>query len=618
MIKRILFILFAFAILLGIFLVVFPTRSFFPSFFEGASCNVLIIYDEPSRSNLHRDQSDAIALRQLLGHFNVEVDLVTTGDYQDGAAHRYSRIFYLGLKEGQTLPGYLVNDLARTNGRVWWINANLWMLTDRHDPPDLGFHVADRTDRYPTNSVTYKDRVLWKRDPATYRVVIDDSQRVRVWAAARGAEGLTPWVLQSDRFWYLASNPFSFAVEGSCYLAFCDLLHEFIGQAYETRHRAMVRIEDVHVMRDPDRLRAVADYLHSEGIPFGFTLIPVYRTSADSPTVYMSDRPEFVEAVHYMVRKGGIPVLHGYTHQRVGETAVDYEFWTTATGGPRPDDSRALVTRKIRSALQECFMNQIFPLVWTTPHYSASQLDYSVFRDFFTTVWERRQTVDLHGSDQFFPYVIRRDMHSQIILPETLGHLTADGDPAMRTPEALIEDAANTLVVRDGYATFFYHSFLPLDRLQRTVAGIRDLGYEFVGLTDFNNLVSTGEQVILSGTVEVRLALEEAYLREFTIDENGNITNETYSFQPVTGDVHRYITLSPGRRKVLAGVRAAPPITMRNIGRFRPTLTGITHPLALFLLFIGLMILILFLVLWIYLLLQKILRTARNRKREQA
>lgn len=610
MFRRIVIILVAFALLLFLFITFFPIQSFSNLFTFGFSERVLILYDESDSAYGQKNLVDPFSLRQLMGHFNVTVNMVTATEYRRGMLEEYSKVFYMGTKADQRPPSYMIDDLYNFDrGSVMWINTNLEALQQRHKLGQRGFRIDDSGSKNPTNSVLYKDRVLWKRDPDTYRVVVTDPKKVKIWAQARSAEGPIPWVVQADKFWYVASNPFSYMVEGSCYLAFCDLLHDFLEQNHETEHKALVRIEDVHVMRDPVMLKEVADYLFEQKISFGFTLIPVYKKDADSPAIYMNEKPEFLEAIRYMTSKGGIPILHGYTHQRTGETAQDYEFWSGPTGGPRLDDSKDLVRNKVSAALQECFQNQIYPLLWTTPHYAGSQLSYSVFKEFFTTVWERRQPVDVLGSDQFFPYLIKKDMHDQIIIPETLGYLTMDNS---RSPEALIEDAANTLVVRDGYASLFYHSFLPLQKLEKTVQGVRELGYEFVGLTDFNNLVSSEDRVVLSRTVEVGFDLKGRFLHEYTIDPEGVKTNETFSFRPISGKIQRYITMSSGRRKVLEGVSSTPTLTVNNVGKFRPSLSGVTHPLALFLLFVGLMILLTFLVVWIFLLGKTAFRSAKR------
>jgi hypothetical protein len=43
-----------------------------------------------------------------------------------------------------------------------------------------------------------------------------------------------------------------------------------------------------------------------------------------------------------------------------------------------------------------------------------------------------------------------------------------------------VRAARANLVVRDGFAAFYFHPFLDLDYLKRTVAGIKAAGYTFV------------------------------------------------------------------------------------------------------------------------------------------
>ena len=84
-------------------------------------------------------------------------------------------------------------------------------------------------------------------------------------------------------------------------------------------------------------------------------------------------------------------------------------------------------------------------------------------------------------ASQFFPYVVR-DVYGSKVLPENLGSV----NPARwhtyqsRLPEDIIRAARANLVVRDGFASFFFHPFLDLHYLKTTVRGIRALGYTFV------------------------------------------------------------------------------------------------------------------------------------------
>jgi hypothetical protein len=51
---------------------------------------------------------------------------------------------------------------------------------------------------------------------------------------------------------------------------------------------------------------------------------------------------------------------------------------------------------------------------------------------------------------------------------------------AARPVSTLLAAASANLVVRDGFASFFFHPFLPLDKLKEIVEGIQGMGYTFV------------------------------------------------------------------------------------------------------------------------------------------
>jgi hypothetical protein len=52
-----------------------------------------------------------------------------------------------------------------------------------------------------------------------------------------------------------------------------------------------------------------------------------------------------------------------------------------------------------------------------------------------------------------------------------------------RLPADIIADAQRNLVVRDGWASFFYHSYDSISYLQQTVIGLKNMGYTFVSPT---------------------------------------------------------------------------------------------------------------------------------------
>ena len=111
------------------------------------------------------------------------------------------------------------------------------------------------------------------------------------------------------------------------YIYFADLLHDILGEQHEESHRALLRIEDVDVFENPSRLRDIADLLYSKHIPFLVGIIPFFVDPGQDIRLSLSDKPEFVDALHYMIARGATIVMHGKTHQYLGVTATDYEFW---------------------------------------------------------------------------------------------------------------------------------------------------------------------------------------------------------------------------------------------------------------------------------------------------
>ncbi|MCZ7585495.1 MAG: polysaccharide deacetylase family protein [Deltaproteobacteria bacterium] len=409
--------------------------------------------------------------------------------------------------------------------------------------------------------------------------------------------------------WYVASDPLAYAVEGGAYLAFADVLYDFMNKAATEEHPAFVRLEDIHAKRDASSLRRAADLLAERGVPFAFTYTPVYKNEATGESIFLGEDPVFQDTLRYLVSKGGSPILHGYTHQHSGETAVDFEFWDPYRDGPIGEGDPVYASARVERALHESFLNEIYPLAWTTPHYAAGQTDYDVFSHFFTTAVERRMPVELYGSDQFFPYLIKSDMHHQILIPETLGYVNPD---AGRDPEALLADAKAMKVVREGWASFFFHTFLDLNLLTEVVDGLKAQGYRFVSLTEFNNKVTTKDRVVATGINEVSLHLDAQYKHEKTLSATGELVDENFSFGTMSGQVDKYVSMSKNEIQVLEGVYRRPRFTWSNLHLFRPALTGVSSPVALALLFIGMLTLVTFLVIWIYLITRKTVASARN------
>ncbi len=148
---------------------------------------------------------------------------------------------------------------------------------------------------------------------------------------------------------------------------------------------------------------------------------------------------------------------------------------------------------------------------------------------------------------QFFPYVIKKDMYGEKIIPENLGYVPL-GTPKEeeQAVQDILEAAKANLYVRDGYATAFIHPFMPLNLLKEIVDGVRELGYTYIDLRDSNNTVTLPDRVIASGKASLRFSIEDQYLKEIYLNDKGERANFDITSSRVTGEISRNIDLKPG------------------------------------------------------------------------
>ena len=478
--------------------------------------HTLVLYDRTGRWGW-LGELYAVMAGNLASHFGRWTSKPVTA-YRPGDIARHTATIYLGSTYGEPLPAPFLSDVAVARRPVIWAGANIHELARRN--PDLATRQGWKPgllDRSPVREIRYKGTALtrWSRRTVglmTYAKL--DRSRVAVVAKAVRSDGSTlPWAIRSGRLTYVGEIPFAYSSETDRVLVFADLLFDALAPRTRPRHRALVRLEDINPLSEPEELRAAADYLHSKGIPFGFGVSPRYRdptggeNGGEPKDVLLRDTPEVADTIRYLEQRGGVLVGHGYTHQwdggnnpYDGATGDDVEFFrvverrdkTLDYRGPVPGDSVAWAERRIAFASREFEAAGIAPpKIFEFPHYAASLNAYRAAARRFSTRWERAfyfpGLLSAHAptrarpASQFFPYVVR-DVYGTKVLPESLGSVNPEawhGYPARR-PADIVEAARAQLVVRDNVAGFFFHPFLDLSLLRRTIDGLRALGYEFV------------------------------------------------------------------------------------------------------------------------------------------
>jgi uncharacterized protein YdaL len=518
---------------------------------------VLIVTD--SAENINKISTiEARELYNLLGHFKTNVVIRSLSHYTPHEVYKYDIVFYIGYKPGLKIPQIFISDILAFPKKVVWINSGLKSLGKRFNSLKYGFSVTGLDSTGTFNVVKYGNKVFTRGNDGLFQIKISNSRLVSVMASAYSdkLKKEIPYAVKSGNFYYVADVPFLNASITDRYLVFADLLHTIMGENHPENHVAIVRIEDVTLIRDPKVIREIADILYSRQIPFLIGVVPFYVDPTQNKRLSLSECPDLVEALKYCVSHGATIVLHGVTHQYKGITGIDFEFWDGDTKKPIADDSPEIIAGKIEAGIHECVKNGIYPLMWETPHYMASTSDYKVVSRYFSTSIERRMLNDDYRYGQFFPYIINKDIYGQKINPENLGYipLLSSQDSTEIFVRQMISNAKSISNIRDGYASFFFHPFLNLTYLKEIVDSITDLGFKFVDLRQQNNWVKSDEVVIMSGSQRYNFNFKKAPLYEVYYKSDGETVKNLISKQNYNNAVNRKVNLKTN------GLKKAEPI----------------------------------------------------------
>ena len=458
----------------------------------------------------------ALNIGSLVSHFGVWT-AKPASKYVANELSSYAATIYVGSTFDEPLPASLLDDIAKSVQPVVWMDNNIWQLQAR--APNFATTYGFQPWIFDTSTVSevdYKGIALTRYAANGAGIMSYTGQTTaQVLAQAVHTAGGTkvPWAVRGKNLTYIGENPMAYVTSDDRYLAFCDLLFDALAPATPERHRALVRIEDVGPKTSPNELRAIADYLASEKIPFGIATIPYYTdptgfyNGGRRESLPMMLAPATSQAIRYMTQKGGTVVMHGYTHQYATKnnpydavTADDFEFYTAHIDasnyviydGPVPGDSRAWANSRIASAFTQFTLSLLpRPSIFEFPHYAGSAADSLAVRDNFTTVYHRGLYFGgllagttpnyTHPIGIMYPFTAR-DIYGLNVIPETLG--SYEPDASNNNPPRLVADILKTAhsnrVVRDGFASFYFHPYYDLAVLKQIVAGIKAEGYSFV------------------------------------------------------------------------------------------------------------------------------------------
>jgi uncharacterized protein YdaL len=444
--------------------------------------------------------------------------------YRAGDLEHYQAMILITAGD-RPVPPDLLNNMADSAVPVLWmgLGAEQLFASDASLQRRLGWSVGSPESGIA--GVEYRGQLLKRRsegNSTVARITLTNDRTAKVLGVARRADGTTtPWSVRSENLTYIGEIPFAFSGPGDRYLAATDLILEAIAPDTPERRRALIRIEDVGPNTNPNDIVAIADLLSERRVPFSLAVYPYYRDPHGSAnrgrrTGYrLVDKPELVNALQYARQRGGIILMHGYSHQYedsknpyTGTSAEDYEFYrahldernNVHLDGPVPEDSKNWVAQRLSTGRGEFTRVGLpDPDIFEFPHYTASAAGYRAVQEMFGVRYDQGTYFEGlcpagncadEGApagelfQQYFPYPVR-DVYGSIVVPENLASIIqAFNNVPERTAEDVVANAEALTVVRGAVASAFYHPYLGVERLAQIIDGITALGYEFVSPYD--------------------------------------------------------------------------------------------------------------------------------------
>lgn len=459
---------------------------------------VLILYDTGATDGSVKFRAYQNTLVSLMGHFKLPTRRKPVGRYNRGDISKYRATFYIGNTSGHRLSKAFLDDALAAKRPIVWMNFNLKQLAQdpkyrkRFESKFAFKYLGPITKPNSLAYVRFEDRVFRRQQERLGKTKVIRTNKAKVYGFATtvNASKQYPYMIRSKNFWYVADNPLEVWYEDQSYIAFAEVLHTVLNLRHSVNHRALVRIENINATDDPVKLRHIADYFKSANVPFSFIVVSRFTDplAAHGPaqTIDINEAPEVVSALNYMKSKGGLMLMHGFTHQYdsvenpfTGATPDDVELYISRFMGGSivpvstiPGESEAWVQNRIGSSLSVLRAAGLpRPRIWVTPNYQASPKAYRVLSRNFDALNER-------APDAYFPYLIHRDINGNRIIPENLGFI----QPGNVSPQDIIARARKNIVVRDGFASFFFHPDFDIGLLRQAVEGIRAQGYRFVNI----------------------------------------------------------------------------------------------------------------------------------------
>lgn len=430
-------------------IIIFILLPFSKSELVGATNNyidVLIIED--------REESYGVTenIKNILGFYNGKGVYINSLKYSSKEIYNYDKIIIisenLDIKNSD-----LILDLKDFSGEIFWIGSGVEQILDKDIYNDKDEHG-----------------VVWHTNNVWNMVIIPN---------------------ESESF-FILSEAFNY----------------FFEKENNKEFQMFLKITDIDILSDTEKLKKIADYLHEENIPFVIVVNEIESITSNEEEINENNYykiKEIFKVINYMEDKGGSVIIKN-----------NVNVYTQINNVTRKDYLNAENKKysNLQSFIEECVKNNIYPLGMELSKNEEYEEEFESLKEMFTTfMYSFDSSLNLK-----YPFIIKDYNSTYSIITENIGLIDGNNKNWLADIEYNIKRLQQ---VKGSTGAISFSSSLDIEYLKEFIKATRKIGVSYAELKSMNNKVTFDNSLkIESLNGGISYSLESNYEEECLMEED--------------------------------------------------------------------------------------------------
>lgn len=300
----------------------------------------------------------------------------------------------------------------------------------------------------------------------------------------------TVWKI--NNIWNMVIIPNEF----ESFLTLTEAFNSFFEKENDEYLRMFLKITNVNTLSDSTKLREIADYLHSEGVPFIIVLdeiLDIKNLSINENDIIYYNVKEFFSTIRYMIDKGGSVVIkNNFIHKNYLANE---------------NDEKSILEKFII----ECAKNNIYPLGIEI----TSEKDFEKLKNSFNTFMYSDELNNVFK----YPFIITDFQNSYNIITNNVGKIDSNNKNWLQNIEYNIK---KLLKVKGSVGTVSYNSILDIEYLKQIVKNLNKENIKYFDLSYMRNKIELNKIEISSSNGDINCIIK-SYDENILNTQNENI-----------------------------------------------------------------------------------------------